>query len=221
MWDRFVFSFFKCIKDLLQMRNNDYWITEGFLSSLLIQCQVKKNNKTKRYFGYRICPLPLWVSQSHSFQVPWRVPWPTVSMAVMLSKDRYGASAPLLAYSWLPMGGPVWVSCKIKHLCQKPLQDKRRKWKVMAVWERGSCLHQAVGCPYKIAHTSRDLSLWIDNGNLVSLKMRDRRKFQAEETICAKALKFKRAQYSGKAEELSISRMLRSNEWWSWIGRQG
>lgn len=30
-------------------------------------------------------------------------------MAVMLSKDRYGASAPLPAYSWLLMGGPVWM----------------------------------------------------------------------------------------------------------------
>lgn len=34
-------------------------------------------------------------------------------MAVMLSKDRYGASAPLLAYSWLPMGGPVWMSMNV------------------------------------------------------------------------------------------------------------
>lgn len=35
-------------------------------------------------------------------------------MAVMLSKDRSGASAPLLAYSWLLTGGPVWVSHKAK-----------------------------------------------------------------------------------------------------------
>lgn len=30
-------------------------------------------------------------------------------MAVMLSKDKYGASAPLLDCSWLPTGGPVWI----------------------------------------------------------------------------------------------------------------
>lgn len=52
----------------------------------------------------------------------------------------------------------------------------------------------------------------MDNENLVSLKMRDRRKLQSEETLCAKALKFKRAQYSGKAEELCSSRMLGSSE---------
>lgn len=39
------------------------------------------------------------------------------------------------------------------------------------------------------------------DADLVSLKMRDRKKLQEEETPCARTLKFKRAQYLGKAEE--------------------
>jgi hypothetical protein len=45
--------------------------------------------------------------------------------------------------------------------------------------------------------------------------MRDKRKLQAEGTTCTKALRFHRGQFSGKQEDLSISRRSesrRSNE---------
>lgn len=43
-------------------------------------------------------------------------------MAAMLSKDRSGASAPLLAYSWLLMGGPVWTLMNVL-LEEPPVPD--------------------------------------------------------------------------------------------------